>query len=854
MNQVAMAPRPLADQRLSLYQWQAEAFTEWIERDHRGVVEAVTGAGKTRLGLAAASEALRTGRRVLLVVPTLELLNQWYGEIRTLLPWARVGRIGDGQRDDLIHYEIVVATVQGVRARLDGQAIDMVGGISPGLLIADECHRYAGEEFSRVLDPRADRRLGLTATFERADELDREVLAPYFGGVIHRLWYDRAREDRLIAPFDIALVGVELRSEERHRYGELSEEIRRLHRSLQGYLVDRVLSAQQFLTLVAMWAKADDMSARAFQARKYLKAVAARQRLLAQTPTKRECLPLLEPALRAAQRTILFSLTQDSAQNAASEIAAIGIRADSIFSDLGRAERSRRMQEFRDGALPVLAAPRILDEGVDVPEADLGLVLAANRSKRQIVQRLGRVIRRKADGRAGKFVVFYAIGTLEDPDVSGDEHLNQVLPHARELGYFTLPDDLDEVLEFLRNPPAVEEVPPPLLARLPEPQAESTGPTGPRAHPGGNVLPLGTPGRPGAPGPTALEPRSLEPEIEPDPEPEPEPIVELPDWDGDPIPALGGLAHVTDDAVKDYLKKIARYRLVNAEEEVDLAQRIEAGLFAQERLDTVSPLGRRERRELKGVAAEGRRAKAMLTAANLRLVVSIAKNYMKICGTLDFLDLIQEGNQGLNRAVEKFDYAHGTKFSTYATWWIRQSITRAMADTSRTIRVPVHVVEKLRNLQSVLRSDDFEELDWQDAVSVAAQRLEMQPARAQQLLALDREPLSLEADWWVIEDDRATLGTLSDVLVDEADDGVEVATTRSMLQEQLEQLLDSLSEREAGVIRMRFGLSGFATMTLDQIGEVYGVTRERIRQIEKKTMDKLQHPSRSQQLRDYLEL
>lgn len=834
MTQLAMAPKPLADERLSLYQWQAEAFAEWIERDHRGVVEAVTGAGKTRLGLAAASEALRTGRRVLLVVPTLELLNQWYAEVRALLPWARVGRIGDGHRDDLIHYEMVVATVQGVLARVGGHAIEMVGGVSPGLLIADECHRYAGDEFSRVLDPRAGWRLGLTATFERADELDREVLAPYFGGVIHRLWYDRAREDRLVAPFDIALVGVNLSGEERFRYDTLSDEIRKLHRSLQGYLTDRSLNAQQFLTLVARWAKSDDVSARTFQARKYLKAVTARQRLLAQTPAKRECLPLLTPAIRAAQRTILFSLTQESAQRAADDIQAEGIRADSIYSDLGKRERASRMQEFRDGALPVLAAPRILDEGVDVPEADLGLVLAANRSKRQIVQRLGRVIRRKPDGRAGKFVVFYAIGTLEDPEVSGDEHLNQVLPHARDLGYFTLPDDVDELLEFLRNPPAPDGVAEPLLARTPEPtgSARSVGWGGPEPTPPASAF---------------------EPEPEPEPVDPPESIVELPDWDGEPIPVLGRLASVSDDAVKDYLQRIARHPLLSAAEEVELAQRIEAGLFAQERLDSGEVLRRREIRELRGVTADGRRAKATLTAANLRLVVSIAKRYMHTCGTLGFLDLIQEGNLGLNRAVEKFDYAHGTKFSTYATWWIRQNITRAMADTSRTIRIPVHVVEKLQKLQSMLQSEDLRELGRADAVAAAALRLDMEPADAEILLAYDREPWSLESEIWLFEANEVTLANPGDILVDEFEEDAESVVSRSMLEQQLEQLLDSLSERESSVISMRFGLAGGVPLTLDQIGDHFGVTRERIRQIEKQTMDKLKHPSRSQQLFDYLD-
>lgn len=839
-DRVTSAPRPLADRRLGLYQWQAEAFTEWVARAHRGVVEAVTGAGKTRLGLAAASEALRTGRRVLLIVPTLELMNQWFAEIRRLLPWAVVGRIGDGHRDDLIHYEIVVATVQGVRARLDGQSISMVGGLSPGLLIADECHRYAGEEFSRVLDPRAEWRLGLTATFERADALEHEVLAPYFGGVVYRLWYDRAKADRLIAPFDIALVGVDLRPAERVAYDELGDQIRALHRSLQGYLVDRALNAQQFLSLVGLWASSDDASARTFQARKYLKAVTARQRLLAQTPAKQECLSLLAPALREAQRTILFSLTQESAKTAAETLAGVGVRADSIYSDLGRAERSQRMQEFRDGALPVLAAPRILDEGVDVPEADLGIVLAANRSKRQIVQRLGRVIRRKADGRAGKFAVFFAIGTLEDPDVAGDEHLNQVLPHARDLGFFTLPGETDELLEFLRNPPLADEVPPPLLAQVSE---TAGGASSDRSGPGeGGPMP-----RPVA----VFEPRRTPP---PDPEPAPESIAELPDWDGEPPEQLRGVASVTDDAVKDYLKKIGKAELLSAEQEVELAKLIEAGLFAQERLDSVPDLPRRERRDLYLVAVEGRRAKATLITANLRLVVSIAKRYRSSCGTLEFLDLIQDGNQGLNRAVERFDYSHGTKFSTYATWWIRQSITRAMADTSRTIRVPVHVVEDLRKLQSTLSEPGIVELEWRDALAAVAKHLDMTVEEADKLHSYDRAPWSLEAERWLIERDGVTLTTFGNLIVDIFAADPDADLEFSFLRRDLDEVLDRLTGREAEILSYRYGLDGFEPRTLDDIGSVFGVTRERIRQIEKQTMEKLRESRLAQLLRSYLVL
>ncbi|OLT51343.1 RNA polymerase sigma factor [Cellulosimicrobium sp. CUA-896] len=319
------------------------------------------------------------------------------------------------------------------------------------------------------------------------------------------------------------------------------------------------------------------------------------------------------------------------------------------------------------------------------------------------------------------------------------------------------------------------------------------------------------------------------------------------DADDDDAPAQQVVtAGATADPVKDYLKQIGKVALLNAEQEVELAKRIEAGLFAEEKLAAEGDdIERKLKRELQWIAHDGKRAKNHLLEANLRLVVSLAKRYTGR-GML-FLDLIQEGNLGLIRAVEKFDYTKGYKFSTYATWWIRQAITRAMADQARTIRIPVHMVEVINKLARVQRQM-LQDLGREPTPEELAKELDMTPEKVVEVQKYGREPISLHTP--LGEDGDSEFGDLiedSEAIVP-AD-----AVSFTLLQEQLHQVLDTLSEREAGVVSMRFGLSDGQPKTLDEIGKVYGVTRERIRQIESKTMSKLRHPSRSQVLRDYLD-
>ncbi len=305
------------------------------------------------------------------------------------------------------------------------------------------------------------------------------------------------------------------------------------------------------------------------------------------------------------------------------------------------------------------------------------------------------------------------------------------------------------------------------------------------------------------------------------------------------------VAGATADPVKDYLKQIGKVPLLNAEMEVELAKRIEAGLFSEEKLNKGGKITPKVLEELEWISEDGRRAKNHLLEANLRLVVSLAKRYTGR-GML-FLDLIQEGNLGLIRAVEKFDYTKGYKFSTYATWWIRQAITRAMADQARTIRIPVHMVEVINKLARVQRQM-LQDLGREPTPEELAKELDMTPEKVIEVQKYGREPISLHTP--LGEDGDSEFGDLiedSEAIVP-AD-----AVSFTLLQEQLHAVLDTLSEREAGVVSMRFGLTDGQPKTLDEIGKVYGVTRERIRQIESKTMSKLRHPSRSQVLRDYLD-
>jgi RNA polymerase primary sigma factor len=819
-----------------LYSWQQEALKAWHSKARRGVIEAVTGAGKTRVGIAAAFEAVRKGIKVLILVPTAELQNQWLASLHRDLPKARRGALGNGRSDSLDKVDILVAIVHSASNR------QTLRSHKAGLVIADECHRYAAPMFTGALQEGYSWRLGLTATYERSDGEHENLLTPYFGGVVYNLWYDRALKDEVIAPFDIALVGVDLTAAEQVSYDEYTDTMTETARHLESYAGIPRRPFHQFIAAVGKLAASESPSREATLARRYMRAMASRLTLLAEARTKYLALAALKETADQSRGTLVFTQTQESARRAQQVYTAMGSKASALFSGMAKEDRKQGMDDFRSGASQILAAPRLLDEGIDVPEADLGIIVAANRSQRQMVQRLGRVIRKKADGRVGRLVVLYSKGTVEDPDVQGEEFLGKVLPFAREVDFFEMKTDLSRLQEFLRQPELEERSPTkPELEPSPEPDLPGNGQDAGSAEndlDGDLVLEaaeemLGD-----------LEPELVAPEPGFDGQFESAPTgfdLEDPEWPEQ----LGGLQGFSEDAVQDYLRRAGRADLLKAEEEVELAQEIEAGLYAAHLLGDGTPRGRKHSRELRAIALVGERAADALLEANLRLVVSIAKRYLN--HGLDFLDLIQEGNLGLHRAVCKFDYTKGFKFSTYATWWIRQAITRALADQGRLIRLPVHMVEQILKVQAVQREGEIKGVA---PSSEELARLTGQTAdKVEYLLGLDKPIYSLDIP---VPDGRGGAEPLAEQMVDAAGPDVIDLIVHDLLKEQLHSVLDTLSEREAGVIALRFGLADGEEKTLDAIGRVYGVTRERIRQIESKTMDKLKHPSRSSVLKEYL--
>ncbi|MFF2031109.1 sigma-70 family RNA polymerase sigma factor [Arthrobacter sp. NPDC058192] len=816
-----------------LYTWQQEALKAWHSNARRGVIEAVTGAGKTRVGIAAAFEAVRQGIKVLILVPTAELQSQWLSSLQRDLPKARRGALGNGRSDSLDQVDILVAIVHSASNR------ETLRSHKAGLIIADECHRYAAPMFTGALQEGYAWRLGLTATYERSDGEHENLLTPYFGGVVYNLWYDRALQDEVIAPFDIALVGVDLTASEQVDYDEFTSTMTDTARHLESYAGIPRRPFHQFIAAVGTLAASESPSREATLARKYMRAMASRLTLLAEARTKYFALAALKECVDQSHGTLVFTQTQESARRAQQVYTAMGSKASALFSGMAKDDRRQGMEDFRSGASQILAAPRLLDEGIDVPEADLGIIVAANRSQRQMVQRLGRVIRKKADGRVGRLVVLYSKGTVEDPDVQGEEFLGKVLPFARNVEFFDMKSDRASLQEFLQQDEPEE---------TPGPESE---PNASREAPSEDT---GAASRVDDPNDDRMfehgDDVSGDPETEVDaPEPgyndeEDSAPTSFDLGDTEWPEQLEGLVGFSGDTVQDYLRRAGRAELLTAEQEVELAQEIEAGLFAANLLEDGKPRGRRETRELRAIALLGERAADALLEANLRLVVSITKRYIN--HGLDFLDLIQEGNIGLHRAVCKFDYTKGFKFSTYATWWIRQAVTRALADQGRLIRLPVHVVEQVQKVLSALRTASTEGVACTS--EEIGRRAGTTASKVEYLLELEKPVYSLD---FLVPDGKGGMEALGDQMVDPSDVDVIERIAADQLTAQIYTILDTFPEREAAVIAMRFGLTDGEQKTLDEIGKIYGVTRERIRQIEKKTMDLLKDPSVSGPLRSF---
>ncbi|MHB8434835.1 MAG: DEAD/DEAH box helicase [Acidimicrobiales bacterium] len=431
-----------------LYAWQIEALEAWRSAGHRGVIEAVTGAGKTMVGLAAALEELGRGGQVLVVVPTVELMAQWRHRVAALLPTGySVGCLGDGAAGSLGENDVVVGVVNTLRA-IDARPIRR-----GNLLVADECHRYGSAVNRLALDRRFLRRLGLSATYAREDGGHETWLLPYFGAICYRLGYRRAVDDGVTARFSVALIGVELLADERYAYEQLTESIRARYAKLVARFGLPPEPFGLFLrSVIALASHDDDGLGGAGEARAYLTKLRERRLLLAEAVAKMDTLGELAPAFRAAERSIVFTRSIDAAERVASVSSAHGLRSAAIHSGMTPGDRRAVLGCFADGSLDVIAAPQVLDEGVDVPEADLAVIVAASRSRRQMVQRMGRVLRVKPDGRRARFAVLFAEDTVEDPDFGAQEaFLEEIIPVADEVRHFRSDGNwsLREVVGFL---------------------------------------------------------------------------------------------------------------------------------------------------------------------------------------------------------------------------------------------------------------------------------------------------------------------------------------------------------------------------------------------------------------------
>ncbi|MFN3219823.1 MAG: DEAD/DEAH box helicase [Acidimicrobiales bacterium] len=406
------------------YRWQSDALEAWRAQCRRGVVEAVTGAGKTAVGLHAAREALEANTQVVVLVPTIVLQKQWLMQFRKQLPGASVGRLGGEHREDLRSRDVLVSVVN------TGRTTDFAP-LRPGLLIADEVHRYGTEFNAQALDERFGSRLGLSATYARDDDGVDALLAPYFGPSCYRLGYAEAIADGVLSPYRVGLVGIEMNRTTTIAYKHLTD----ILRSERGAL-ERAIGFSdpfaEFMVEVERIIKGE-REGPAESAGRYLATLSDRRTLLAEAPERFAAFAAVAPALRQSQRSIVFGERVDQAEQLARTARAAGIDATAIHSGLSNGDRERRLDEFRRGRVAMIVAPRVLDEGVDVPEADLGVVVSTSRSRRQMIQRMGRVLRRKSDGRRATFVLFYLEGTVEDPAAGAhEEFLAEVLECAEQ--------------------------------------------------------------------------------------------------------------------------------------------------------------------------------------------------------------------------------------------------------------------------------------------------------------------------------------------------------------------------------------------------------------------------------------
>ncbi|GAB3204549.1 DEAD/DEAH box helicase family protein [Nocardia tengchongensis] len=448
--------------------WQSEALAAWTARDRRGIVEAVTGSGKTAVGTRAVVEAIDDGRQAVILVPGIDLQTQWWERLSAAMPGSRIDRVGGkGQARPPAHWDILVATVQTV----SGTPLSVLPGT---LLVADEVHRYGAGSYAKALAGEYEWRLGLTATLERNDNAVEEILLPYFGGLIPGCDYNRARADGILAPVRLALTGVHFTARERAKYDRADEAARKAKSVLvDGYGAPED-SFGEFMSFAQRLAKQETGDA-ARQAQRFLKYFAERRELLADCQGKLDLIRTLPiPELRATQ-SIFFAERTSTAGQIQSTLDQLGLSCGCVGSALRPAEREQIIGDFQRGDLRALSAPRVLDEGIDIPDAQLGMVLAASRTRRQMIQRMGRVVRPKSNGSAALFVVAYVYGTPEDPALGAHEAFLEDLESIAEQRATTdaagLPGVLRSWLSEANTQPTAPE--PPVTPEFRTPPQES---------------------------------------------------------------------------------------------------------------------------------------------------------------------------------------------------------------------------------------------------------------------------------------------------------------------------------------------------------------------------------------------
>jgi superfamily II DNA or RNA helicase len=430
--------------KIELYQWQKEALAQWKAQDYQGVVEAVTGAGKTRVGIIAAIEELKQGGFVLVIVPSLELLRQWEKSLKEYLPnSSRIGLFGDGLQATFKDSDIIISTINAAR---EYELLPPVGG---GLLIADECHRYGSDCNKDALDERFARRLGLSATYRRNDNGNTDFLEPYFGKTCFEMNYKRAINDGVISNFSVALVGVTFSYSERVKYEEYSKKLNQLKKKLTNNFEVVEEPFGEFMKEVSRLVKSNSEDGR-FVARGYMKAFKDRRNLLAESPSKMNGLLKLSDAICSANRTLIFTQTIESAETIAETLQTFEINAQAIHSQIKMDERRQILQEFGEGKIKVVVAPQVLDEGIDVPEADLAIIIAASKTRRQMIQRMGRVLRLKKDGRLARFALLFVEETSEDPNNGAHEaFLDEITKVATSVKKFSHHSTADKLCQYL---------------------------------------------------------------------------------------------------------------------------------------------------------------------------------------------------------------------------------------------------------------------------------------------------------------------------------------------------------------------------------------------------------------------